>query len=86
MIQLLAFEPFLAHENNAELVAVSKFGVLVLTGGEWVPTEILESDFANYDTWNAEGSEVEGSENFELAAKASPFALTHAAWPLVLPA
>jgi hypothetical protein len=46
MINLEAFEPFIA--GHAEMVAEGKYGVLVLTNGTWVATEITEADFGLY--------------------------------------
>jgi hypothetical protein len=46
MIKLEAFEPFIAA--NTEMAAEGKYGVLVLTDGAWIATEITEADFGLY--------------------------------------
>jgi len=81
MIKLEAFEPFI--EANPELVATGKYGVLVLTNGEWIPTEITEADFGLYKQVHPE-SENQTDENkalFDAAFVVNSSA--HSAWPLV---
>ena len=81
MINLEAFAPFLEAELNAELKNAGKFGVLLLSDGVWIPTEITEDDFIKYDHFLNPIEQQE--EGLNLAAAA--ISTNHPAWPLVIP-
>lgn len=60
MIKIESFAPFV--EAYPEMVAEGKYGVLVLTNGEWTATEITEADFSLYVQVHPE-SENQSDEN-----------------------
>ncbi len=81
MIKLEAFEPFIAA--NSEMAAEGKFGVLVLTNSEWIPTEITEADFSLYAQVHPNN---ETPSDADTALFEAAFVLNssgHSAWPLV---
>ena len=57
------FTPFKTEDVNSGLVALNKYGVLVATDGEWVPTEISESDFSDYELFSIDYN-VEEIDNY----------------------
>lgn len=81
MIKLEAFEPFIAAYT--ELVAEGKYGVLVLTNGTWIPTEITETDFGLYVAIHpqSENQTAEDAALFEAAFEVNSNG--YSAWPLV---
>lgn len=81
MIKIEAFAPFI--EAYPEMVAEGKYGVLVLTNGEWVATEIAEADFGLYVQVHPE-IENQSDENkalFDAAFEVNSNGCS--AWPLV---
>ena len=81
MIKLEAFEPFI--EAHTEMIAEGKYGVLVLTNGEWIATEITEADFGLYVQVHPE-NENQTDENkalFDAAFEVNTAG--HSAWLLV---
>jgi hypothetical protein len=82
MINLEAFEPFLA-EGHTEMVAFGKYGVLVLTNGTWIPTEITEADFGLYVQVSpqSENQTVADIALFDAALNLNSSG--HSSWPLV---
>jgi hypothetical protein len=81
MIKLEAFEPFIA--GNTEMVAEGKYGVLVLTNGTWIPTEITEADFGLYVAIHpqTENQTAEDVALFDAAFEVN--SQGHSAWPMV---
>ena len=43
-----AFEHFITHESNADLVTASQYGINELVDGSWVAKTITEADMVNY--------------------------------------
>ena len=81
MIKLEAFEPFIA--GHTEMVAEGKYGVLVLTNGTWIPTEITEADFGLYVAVHPENDNQtdENKALFDAAFEVNSDG--HSAWILV---
>jgi hypothetical protein len=81
MLYLNAFDHFRSSPKNKFLVSQNKYGVLVLTDGEWVPTEITEDDFVRYvhvEKYESEEEQIRLlAEAEELGYYTAPF------WPLV---
>jgi len=81
MIKLEAFEPFIA--GNTEMAAEGKYGILVLTNGAWIATEITEADFGLYKQVHPQ-TEDQSDENkalFDAAFEVN--SAGHSAWVLV---
>ena len=81
MIKLEAFEPFIA--GHTEMVAEGKYGVLVLTNGTWIPTEITEADFGLYAQVHPQSEDQSDEDKalFDVAFEVNKD--KHSAWPLV---
>lgn len=81
MIKLEAFEPFIT--GHTEMVAEGKYGVLVLTNGTWIPTEITEADFGLYVAIHpqTENQTAEDVALFDAAFEVN--SQGHSAWPMV---
>lgn len=81
MIKLEAFEPFLLA--NTELAEAGKYGVLVLTNGEWIPTEITEADFGLYAQVHPQSEDQSDEDKALFDAAFEVNKDKHSAWPLV---
>ena len=87
MLTLQSFEPFLDQVSNQELKDKGLYGVLLLTNGEWVATEITEDDINKYTHWFPAVLDVniddESHPDHQLNQKAKDASSTYSAWPLV---
>lgn len=85
MIMLEAFEPFMEHPKNTELVEKGLYGVILLdeTTNEWTPISIEEQELVKYEHVIFEHIE-DGPIKDKLMAEAS--LLSHdqcTSWPMV---
>lgn len=83
MINLEAFEPFLEHVANAELVEAKLYGIVVLNKDNTFSTEtIVEDDLVKYEHVNF--LDIEDDELKEsLIKEAYLISDSNPAWPIV---